>query len=142
MTTLAPPDDAHHLISFVSGVLLATVRDPYTHIECVERILYESMEDDVSSESTEHYSLQEILGKWVQEMCVPPRSSSPSPSLFVSAPKPPMLSCLHLKPLVHFVADAPVEMPELPSVEASGKCTGRPDERYMNDFHIVCVFVC
>lgn len=60
---LATPDDAHHLVSFVSSVLLATVRDPYTPVGNVERMLHESVEDD---EREEHYSLQEIFGKQTQ----------------------------------------------------------------------------
>ena len=57
--TLNSTEETHCLISFVSNIFLAAVRDPYIHLENIDRALLEGggVEGQVK-----HYSLKNITG--------------------------------------------------------------------------------
>ena len=55
-------EETHCFVSFVSNVFLATVRDPYTHLENVDRVLLEGGRVESQGEGVKHYSLKNITG--------------------------------------------------------------------------------
>ena len=55
-------EETHCLISFVSNIFLAAVRDPYTHLENVDRVLLEGGGVESQREGVKHYSLKNITG--------------------------------------------------------------------------------
>ena len=60
--TLNSTEETHCLVSFVSNIFLAAVRDPYTHLENVDRMLLEGGGVKGHMEGVKHYSLKNITG--------------------------------------------------------------------------------
>ena len=60
--TLNSTEETHCLVSFVSNIFLAAVRDPYTHLENVDRALLEGGGVKGHVEGVQHYSLKNITG--------------------------------------------------------------------------------
>ena len=55
-------EKTHCLVSFVSNVFLTAVRDPYTHLENIDRVLLEGGGVESQREGVKHYSLKNITG--------------------------------------------------------------------------------
>lgn len=60
--TLNSTEETHCLVSFVSNIFLAAVRDPYTHLENIDRMLLEGGGVESQREGVKHYSLKNITG--------------------------------------------------------------------------------
>lgn len=58
--TLNSTEDIHCLVGFVSNVFLAAVRDPYTYLENVDRVLLEAGVVEGQWEGVKPYSLKNI----------------------------------------------------------------------------------
>ena len=60
--TLNSTEETHCLVGFVSNVFLAAVRDPYSYLENVDRVLLEAGVVEGQWEGVKPYSLKNITG--------------------------------------------------------------------------------